>query len=399
MNFPFYIARRYLRTSSSNNAVNIISGIASVGIVVSATALFIVLSVFSGLKVFSLSFSNDFDPDLKVFAKSGKSFQVSESDLKKLKSLKEISFYSKTVEEKVLFLYKNKEQVAIIKGVDQSYPDVNNVIKSMYQGQWLEEKTAQVVMGNIISQKLSLGLFDLDNAFEIFVPKPGKGDITSAESAFNKSALIPMGIYAINDDLDSKYVFADLQLVQDLLQFNKNQVTNLEIKLADIKTEAKTIASLQAIFKNKITIKNRAQQNDSLYKMLNTENVVVYLIFTLVIIVALFNLVGALIMTILDKKSNIKTLYSIGTPIASIRRIFLLQGTLLSVFGGILGLFIGSVAVLIQQHYKLIMITDTLAYPVLFNLLNIFIVFLTIVGLGVLASYIAANRVGKKLLE
>ena len=388
-----------MRTSSSNNAVNIISGIASVGIVVSATALFIVLSVFSGLKVFSLSFSNDFDPDLKVFAKSGKSFQVSESDLKKLKSLKEISFYSKTVEEKVLFLYKNKEQVAIIKGVDQSYPDVNNVIKSMYQGQWLEEKTAQVVMGNIISQKLSLGLFDLDNAFEIFVPKPGKGDITSAESAFNKSALIPMGIYAINDDLDSKYVFADLQLVQDLLQFNKNQVTNLEIKLADIKTEAKTIASLQAIFKNKITIKNRAQQNDSLYKMLNTENVVVYLIFTLVIIVALFNLVGALIMTILDKKSNIKTLYSIGTPIASIRRIFLLQGTLLSVFGGILGLFIGSVAVLIQQHYKLIMITDTLAYPVLFNLLNIFIVFLTIVGLGVLASYIAANRVGKKLLE
>ena len=399
MNFPFYIARRYLRTSSSNNAVNIISGIASVGIVVSATALFIVLSVFSGLKVFSLSFSNDFDPDLKIFPKYGKSFTISEQQTKQLKNNKDIAFYSKTIEEKVLFLYKNKEEVAIIKGVDATYPDVNNVIKSMYQGQWLEPATAQVVMGNLISQKLSLGLFDLDNAFEIFVPKAGKGDITSVDNAFNKAALIPMGIYAINDDLDSKYVFADLQLTQDLLEFKKNQVTHIEIKLGDLQNESKTIANLQSIFKNKIIVKNRAQQNDSLYKMLNTENVVVYLIFTLVIIVALFNLVGALIMTILDKKANIKTLYNIGTPIASLRRIFLLQGTLLSIFGGCLGLFIGSVAVIIQQKYKLIMITDTLAYPVKFSGLNILIVFLTITSLGVLASYIAANRVGKKLLE
>lgn len=399
MNFPFYIARRYLRTSSSNNAVNIISGIASVGIVVSATALFIVLSVFSGLKVFSLSFSNDFDPDLKVFPKYGKSFTISERQTKQLKNNKDIAFYSKTIEEKVLFLYKNKEEVAIIKGVDATYPDVNNVIKSMYQGQWLEPATAQVVMGNLISQKLSLGLFDLDNALEIFVPKAGKGDITSVDNAFNKAALIPMGIYAINDDLDSKYVFADLQLTQDLLEFKKNQVTHIEIKLGNLQNESKTIANLQGIFKNKIIVKNRAQQNDSLYKMLNTENVVVYLIFTLVIIVALFNLVGALIMTILDKKANIKTLYNIGTPIASLRRIFLLQGTLLSVFGGCLGLFIGSVAVIIQQKYKLIMITDTLAYPVKFSGLNIIIVFLTITSLGVLASYIAANRVGKKLLE
>jgi lipoprotein-releasing system permease protein len=399
LNFPFYIARRYLRTSSSNNAVNIISGIASVGIVVSATALFIVLSVFSGLKVFSLSFSNDFDPDLKVFPKYGKSFTISDQQAKLLKNNKDIAFYSKTIEEKVLFLYKNKEEVAIIKGVDAAYPDVNNVIKSMYQGQWLEPATAQIVMGNLISQKLSLGLFDLDNAFEIFVPKAGKGDITSVDNAFNKAALIPMGIYAINDDLDSKYVFADLQLTQDLLEFKKNQVTHIEIKLGDLQNESKTIANLQGLFKNKVIVKNRAQQNDSLYKMLNTENVAVYLIFTLVIIVALFNLVGALIMTILDKKANIKTLYNIGTPIASLRRIFLLQGTLLSVFGGCLGLFIGSVAVIIQQKYKLIMITDTLAYPVKFSGLNIIIVFLTITSLGVLASYIAANRVGKKLLE
>lgn len=399
MSFPFYIAKRYLYTRSKNNAVNIITGIAASGVIVGSMALFVVLSVFSGLKSFSLSFSNDFDPDLKIIPKYGKSFLVSEDQNKGLKDNKEISFYSKTIEEKVLFLYKNKEQVAYIKGVDASYPDVNNVIKNMYQGQWLEPGTPQVVMGNMISQKLSLGLFDLDNAFEIFVPKPGKGTISSPENAFNKSALVPLGIYAINDDLDSKYVFADLQLTQDLLEFKHNEISGLEIKLKNRNEEKKVIKSLNSIFKNQVIIKNRAQLNDSLYKMLNTENIAVYLIFTLVIIVALFNLVGALIMMILDKKENLKTLFSIGTPLSDLRRIFLIQGTLLSIFGGLLGLFIGSVVVLIQQYYKVIMITDSLPYPVIFSILNLFIVFGTIVTLGVIGSFIAGSKVGKKLLE
>ena len=133
--------------------------------------------------------------------------------------------------------------------------------------------------------------------------------------------------------------------------------------------------------------------------MLNTENMAVYLIFTLVIIIALFNLVGALIMMILDKKDNLKTLFNIGTPIQDLRRIFLLQGTLLSVFGGLLGLFLGSIIVLIQQYFKVVMITESLAYPVIFNLQNIAIVFATIVTLGIIASYIAGSRVSKKLLE
>lgn len=399
MNFPLYIAKRYLRTSSKNNAVNIITSIAALGVIVGAMALFVVLSVFSGLKDFSLSFSNDFDPDLKIIPKYGKSFLISEDQKQKIKENKDIAFYSKTIEEKVLFLYKNKEQVAYIKGVDGQYNLVNNINKAMYQGQWLAPKTPQVVIGNMISQKLSLGLFDLDNAFEIFVPKPGKGAISSPESAFNKSNLVPIGIYAINDELDSKYVFADLELTQELLEFKPNQVTGLEIKLKEKIKEKEVIENLNAIFDNKVTIKNRAQLNDSLYKMLNTENMAVYLIFTLVIIIALFNLVGALIMMILDKKEDLKTLFNIGTPIQDLRRIFLLQGTLLSVFGGLLGLFLGSIIVLIQQYFKVVMITESLAYPVIFNLQNIAIVFATIVTLGIIASYIAGSRVSKKLLE
>lgn len=399
MNFSFYIAKRYIFSRSKNNAINIISKIASGGIVVGAMVLFVFLSVFSGLKDFSLSFSNDFDPDLKIFPKYGKSFFITEDQKQKIKANKDIAFYSKIIEEKVLFVYKNKEQVAYIKGVDGQYNLVNNISKVMYQGQWLAPKTPQVVVGNMISQKLSLGLFDLENPFEIFVPKPGKGAISNPEAAFNKSNLVPIGIYAISDELDAKYVFADLELTQELLEFKPNQVTGLEIKIASKEKEEAIIESLNAVFDNQVIIKTREQQNDSLYKMLNTENTVLYLICTLVIILILFTLAGAIIMMILDKKDNLKTLSNIGAPIRDLRRIFLLQGTLLTLLGGVLGLMLGIIIVLIQQHYKVIMITESLAYPVIFSFKNGAIVMATIITLGVLASYIAGSRVNKKLLE
>lgn len=399
MNFSLYIAKRYLRTASTNNAINIITKIAATGIVVGAMALFIVLSVFSGLKEFSLSFSNDFDPDLKIFPKTGKSFEVSPQQLEKIKAVAGITFYSKIIEEKVLFVYKGKEQVAEIKGIDNQYNNVNPIKKAIYQGEWLTPNTPQVVVGNGIATKLSMGLFDMNNTFEIFVPRPGKGAITSAESAFNKSNLIPIGIYAINDELDSRFVFADLQLTQELLEYKSNQISGIEMKIDSLANEKKIITALETIFQNKVTIKNRAQLNDSLHKMLNTENTAIYLIFTLVIIMTLFTLAGAIIMMILDKQSNLKTLYSIGTSIPQIKNIFLLQGSLLTIIGGLFGILLGIIVVFLQLQLKLIMITETLPYPVRFNFENIAIVFGTIAVLGFIASYIASSRVSKKLLE
>jgi lipoprotein-releasing system permease protein len=255
------------------------------------------------------------------------------------------------------------------------------------------------VVGNGICQKLSLGLFDLNYAFEVFVPRPGKSAITNPESAFNKSSLIPTGIYAVNDELDSKYVFADCALTQELLEFKPNQYSSVEIKCNEKTNEKKIIYKLNKIFDNKVVVKNRAQLNDSLHKMLNTENAAIYLIFTLVIILTLFTLAGAIIMMIIDKKDNLKTLYSIGTPIKTLKNIFLFQGTILTVLGGLLGIFLGAIVILIQQYYKVIMITESLPYPVIFNFRNVLIVFTTIVILGIAASLIASNRVTKKLLE
>jgi len=399
LNFPLYIAKRYLRSASKNNAINIINGIASVGIIVGAMALFVVLSVFSGLRDFSLSFSNDFDPDLKISSTLGKSFFVSPQQQDQISKIDGISASSKIIEERVLFVFDGKEQVTYLKGVDSLFTKVNDVSKALYQGEWFEANTSQVVIGNGISQKLSLGLMDFNNPFEVYVPKPGKGTIENPEQAFNKFTLAPVGIYAISEELDDKYVFADLGLAQALLEFKPNQVSGIEFKLKPNADESEIKSKLEALFNNKITVKNRAQLNDSLYKMLNTENIAVYLIFTLVIVIALFNLVGALIMMILDKKGNLKTLFNLGTEIRDLRKIFLLQGTLLSVIGGIFGLVLGIVIVLVQQRFQLIMITPSLAYPVIFSLQNVLIVLATIVSLGFIASLIASSRVSKKLLE
>jgi len=399
LNFPLYIAKRYLRSKSKNNAITIITRIASVGIVFGAAALFVVLSVFSGLIDFSLSFSNTIDPDLKAIPATGKSFYIMPSQQQQLQKTKGILAFSKVIEERVLFVFDGKEQVTYLKGVDSIFTDVSTIKTGLISGQWLQPNTSQVVIGLGINQKLSVGIFDYNNPFEVYVPRPGKGDIETPDDAFNKSVLVPIGFYAISEELDSKYVFSDIDLAQELLSFKPNQVTGIEFKLKPGADEAKVISDIQKIFSDKIIVKNRAQLNDALYKMLNTENIAVYLIFTLVIIIVLFNLIGALIMMILEKKSNLKTLFNLGVEVHSLRNIFLLQGTLICVIGGIIGLAIGIIIVLAQQHFNLIMITETLAYPVVFTFQNVLIVLGTIISLGFVASFIASSSVSKKLLE
>ncbi len=369
------------------------------GIIVGAMALFVVLSVFSGLKVFSLSFTNDIDPDLKISSTLGKSFFISPEQEAEIKKIEGVVSYSKIIEERVLFVFDDKQVVTYLKGVDTKFDKVNDIKKTLYNGQWIDPDTYQVVVGYGIAQKFSMGLLDFNRQLEVLVPKPGRGAITNPAQAFNKTDVFPVGIYAISEDLDSKYVFADLGLAQELLEYKTNQISGIEIKEKKDADEDAIIEKLQTIFNNKITVKNRAQLNEALYKMLNTENIAVYLIFTLVIVVALFNLIGALIMMILDKKGNLKTLFNLGTEIKDLRKIFLLQGTLLSLFGGIIGLLLGIAIVLLQQHFQLVMITPTLAYPVVFTLENVMIVMGTIVTLGFIASLIASSRVSKKLLD
>lgn len=399
MNFPFYIAKRYAFSLSKTTAINIITFIASFGIIIGAMALFVVLSVFSGLRNFSLSFTNATDPDLRIETLKGKSFFISNSQESQIKSSKKFLKYTKIVEERALFYYNNKEHIAYLKGVDANFTSVNGFNKFLYAGDWLEPNTNQVVVGSGISRRLALGLFDFNNVLEVYVPKPGSGLIENPEDAFNKAPLLTSGIFQVSEDIDEKYIFSSIPLAQGLLNYKENQFTFVDFKLAPNVSESDAVETINTIFSNQVKVKNRAQLNDALYKMLNTENIAVYLIFTLVIIIALFNLIGAIIMMIIEKKSNLKTLYNLGTDIKYLKNIFLFQGNIISVFGGLIGLVLGIVVVLIQQQFELIMITPTLAYPVVFESKNILIVLFTIVILGFMASKIASSTVSKKLLE
>jgi len=254
-------------------------------------------------------------------------------------------------------------------------------------------------VGAGIYSKLGLGLFDMQRPLEVFVPKAGDGAINSEKDAFNKEELIVVGVYSISDDVDNRYVYCSLDLAQNLLQFKKNQYTALELKLKPGADEDALREKLQGIFKSTIEIKNRAQLNDSLYKMLNAENLVTYLFSSLVVVLTLFCLAGALIMLILDKRENIKTLYSLGAEVRTLRRIFFYQGIFITTLGTFFGIISATVLIVLQQHYSLFMITPTMAYPTAFMLSNVLIVLATVFGLGIFASYIASTRVNKELLE
>lgn len=397
MNFPFYIARRYLFSKSSSNAINIITIIAAVGVFAGAFSLFIVLSGFTGLKDFSLSFSNEFDPDLKVFPEKGKTFVFSEEEEQKLQEIEGLQIFSQVIEERVFLDFNEKNKTSVIKGVDGNYLRVNKVDSSLVYGAWFVPGEDQVVIGSNISRELSLGTFDYRNLLEILVPRPGKGQITNPTDAFNSENTIVSGIYSINEELDDKFVFSDIEFARNLLTLGPNEITALELKVAPGADVSGVSGAVQAIIDEPVDIRTRAQLNDALYKMLNTENLAVYLIFTLVLIIALFNVVGSIIMVILDKRENIKTLYSLGADPVQIRNIFFSQGVFLTLLGGSLGLLCALAVVFLQLQYNLVMITPTLPYPVAITWENVAIVLVTISALGVIASYIAASRSKKAL--
>lgn len=397
MNFPLYIAKRYLFSKSSSNAINIITIIAAIGVFAGAFSLFIVLSGFAGLKDFSLSFSNQFDPDLKVLPEKGKTFTVSREEQQKLQNLAGLQVSSKVIEERVFLDFNSKNKTAFIKGVDSSYLDVNQVDSTLVYGAWFAPDEGQVVVGANIAQELSLGTFDYRSLLEILVPRPGKGQIMNPTDAFNSENVVVSGIYSINEELDDKFVFTDINLARDLLELKPDEVTGLELKLAPDADLSQVEERVKAVLEEPVVVKTRAQLNDALYKMLNTENLAVYLIFTLVLIIALFNVIGSIIMGVLDKRDNIKTLHNLGANPVQIKNIFFTQGLFLSVLGGILGLASALLLVFLQLQYHLVMITPTLPYPVSITWKNIGLVLITISCLGGIASYIGASRSTKAL--
>ena len=398
MKFSLYIAKRYLFTKSKNSAINIISIIASLGVIIASLLLFIVLSGFDGLKTFSVSYSNLIAPDYKVLPSSGKKLILTDAQLEKLDALNDVAMYSKVIEEKVFLNYRDKNELAILKGVDENYTQTVHADSILVHGQWINPKSYQSVCGFALAEKLELGVFDFSNPLKLFVPKPGKGQIN--DKTFNKVNVQNIGLFEVNEELNEQYVFTSLLASQELLKYDTNEVSYLEIKSRHLNDKQTLKNNIEEIFNQNVIVKSRIELNDALYKMLKTENIFVYLIFTLILIIALFNVVGSIIMMIIDKKNNLKTLFNIGASIKDIKNIFFLQGTLLTLLGGTLGVILGILVVGIQVMFELVTIPGTnIPYPIELNVKNIMLVLATIYILGILASKLASYRINSKVLD
>lgn len=398
MNFSLYIAKRYLFAKTTNNAINIITIIASFGVIVGALALFIILSGFSGLRTFSNSLLESSDPDIKITATSGKTFLFTNNIEQNLADAKVFS-YSKVIEERAFLAYNDKNEIAYIKGVDENYTSIINIDSALNTGNWLQKDVLNTaVIGSGISRKLSLGVLSFGEPLSILIPKAGKG-FFNLNNAFKKLNVQIVGLYSGTEEFENKYVFVALSDAKTLLSLKENEITALEIRLHNNLDSDAFAEKLQSKLGVSFKVQTKQQLNAALYKVINTENFVSYLIFTLIVIIALFNVIGAIIMMIIDKKQNLKTLLNLGATIQEIKKVFVFQGFLLTLVGMSIGLLLGILLVMLQKHFGFFMITQNLSYPVEFRFSNLFIVIATITTLGYIASKIASSRISKEFID
>jgi len=399
LNFPLYIAKRYLFAKSGNNAINIITIIASIGVVVGTAALFIILSGFSGLRTFNYSLLDISDPDIKITATKGKTFIYTDTLQNVIENNTDIAAFSKVIEERVFLKNGEKQQIASVKGVDYNYINVVKLDSAIQVGTWLEKEYPNTsVIGNSLSYKLSAGVASFGETLQILVPKTGTGFLNPA-SSFRSIDTQITGTYYGTEEFENKYVFVSNAQAQQLLNYQDNQFTGIEIKLQSNVNADDFSEKIQQQLGENYRVQTKAQLNELFYKVINTENFVSYLIFTLIVIIAMFNVVGSIIMMIIDKKKNLKTILNLGATLSEIKRIFVLQGFLLTIAGMTIGLIVSTIAVAIQEQFEVFMITSSIPYPVELKLSNLLIVITTISVLGFLAAKVASSRISINFIE
>ena len=399
MSFPYYIAKRYLFSKTSNNAINIITIIASFGVIIGSLALFIILSGFSGLRTFSYNLLDVSDPDIKITTSIGKSFLITEDLQQTLNANTSINVISKVIEERVFLEYNEKTEIAFVKGVEENYTKISNIETSLNAGTWLHKDYSNTaVIGRGISNKLSLGISNYGVPLKIMIPKPGKGFINPRRPFYEIDTQI-VGIYSGTEEFEGTFVYTAIEKARELLRFKENQVTAIELKLENSQTSDEVAFVLRDTLGGDFKVQTKEQLNEVFYKVINTENFVSYLIFTLIVIIALFNVIGAIIMMIIDKKANLKTLFNLGATIKEIKRIFIIQGFLLTFLGMCIGLLLGVALVFLQKEFEIFMIVPNLAYPVEFRITNLLIVFFTITILGFIAAKIASSRISEEFID
>lgn len=397
MNTPLYIARRYLFAKKSTNAINIISGISGLGVFVGSAALLIILSIFNGFEVVVLKMYNTFTPELVIAPRVGKTFNPGEAALQQVQKDSRIFSYTEVLAENALLRYKDRQSVGLIKGVSNAYlknPQLDTII---IQGKFkLQDKAGNLaVIGSAIQNYLIINTEDQLTPLQIYSPKKGvgAGSINPADD-FTVGTLPVAGVFELQQDFDNMTI-VPLSFARELLQEPVN-VSYIEVNLNDGVDVNKFKLELEKQIPSHFVVKDRLEQNKVLYNILGSEKWAVYIILTFILIIAIFNIIGSLTMLVIDKLKDIAILSSLGASKKLIKRIFLLEGMMITMSGCILGLLVGAGFCYLQQQFGIVkMAEDNLlipnAYPVAIKWADFLLVFLTVSVFSFIASALSSN--------
>ncbi len=401
MNLPFFIASRYLLAKKSQNAINIISGISVAGVAIGTMVLITVLSVFNGFDSIIKSLYNSFDPELKITIAEGKTFDPGMYSFDEIKKNTSVEYYSEVLEENVLLRYGDRQHIATVKGVDGQYHRVTGVDSMMVDGVyslWDGERPMAVV-GLGVAYHLAIGLNFL-NPINIYVIRRGGNISMNPERAIKRRFIFPSGMFSIEQEINSRYLLVPLAFARELLQ-HSTEVSAIELKLEEDCDGDLVQQEIQGILGDKFLVKNRNEQNELFYRIMKSEKWAIFFILSFILVIASFNVIGSLTMLILDKKNDITTLDSMGASASLIKRIFLLEGWMISISGAVIGLILGSLISWLQAKYGLIKLSGSGsfiidAYPVVFQLQDVAKVFLTVIAIGFLAAWIPVRYLSRK---
>ena len=392
MNTPFYIALRYLIAKKGSQAVSFITGLAAVAMMVAVSSMFIIISIFSGLEDMNKELMANLHPDITIKAK-GKLLPNPKNITSILKTEERIKSFSNVIEEKVYVSYSGNGEIAHLRGVDSLYTEVNPINKSVIYGTYLSfDYKDEVIMEGFLNNRLAIPVSEKAHAdpAAIFVPKSGEGLINKEEDIFNKKDIYVVGIFSQNEQFNN-YIFSPIEFAREILQLPDDAVYQIVIKLKNPnEADAVKRSLLEKLEKEDIIINTQLEENEAFWKMINTEKLIIYLIFILVIFITTFNLAGAIIILQLDKKQQAKSLISLGFTFSQLRKTYFYTGALIVCLGVFFGLILGTLVCILQIQtgfFKASVGLD-LPFPVKITLYNYLIVISSAFFFGLMVSWI-----------
>tara|TARA_X000000368_G_scaffold412893_1_gene399985 strand:+ start:7033 stop:8172 length:1140 start_codon:yes stop_codon:yes gene_type:complete len=370
--------------------------IAVIVISFSTASLFIVLSAFSGLKTFGLSFTNKFDPDFRIKPKNEKKIIVSNEQLSKINLIPGVVENSPVIENKVVLTFKGKTVMAVLRGVGQQYSKIVQMDSLLISGNWLDNDYSQVVIGSSVARQLNLGVYDYSDLLKITVPRKLNNSRLNFNPFKNETALVS-GVYSSIEDTNKFYIFSNIEFARRVFQDSFNTFDFIDLKIQGTQDIKKLEEEIFKVLNRPVNLESRKELNSSVYKMMNTENIILYFVFSLIVVISLFSVFGSIIIMYLDKKREFFIFHAMGIVPKQIQQIFFFLGCCISWLGSILGFGLGVFIIIIQKTFPFLYVPSTsIAYPVEIQFENCLIVILTVFLLGSITSVIATADIRKK---